>query len=126
MAYQDFLLDKRIVQRHIDKGFVDAKLLEKAIKDLPDRAENVTSSALEADADGDVLSMSTSCMIQLGEIADPDGQYSTDLEAARHTIEILQMLDEKTEGRLTGEEDRMLSHVIADLRTRYRAKYHTG
>ena len=73
-----------------------------------------------------VLSISTSCMIQLGEIADPDGQYSTDLEAARHTIEILQMLDEKTEGRLTGEEDRMLSHVIADLRTRYRAKYHTG
>lgn len=73
-----------------------------------------------------ILSMSTSCMIQLGEIADPDGQYSTDLEAARHTIEILQMLDEKTEGRLTGEEDRMLSHVIADLRARYRAKYHTG
>ena len=70
-----------------------------------------------------ILSMSTSCMIQLGEIADPDGGSTVDLEQARHTIEILQMLDDKTEGRLSGEEDRMLSHVIADLRSRYRAKY---
>jgi hypothetical protein len=70
-----------------------------------------------------VLSISTSCMIQLGEIADPEGHYSTDLEQARNSIEILQMLDHKTEGRLTGEEDRMLSHVIADLRARYRKKY---
>lgn len=70
-----------------------------------------------------VLSLSTSCMIQLGEIADPDGGTSTDLDQARQTIEILQMLDEKTEGRLTGEEDRMLSHVITDLRRLYRAKH---
>lgn len=70
-----------------------------------------------------ILSMSTSCMIQLGEIADPEGRTSVDLEQARSTIEILQMLDDKTEGRLSGEEDRMLSHVIADLRRRYRSKY---
>jgi hypothetical protein len=66
-----------------------------------------------------ILSMSTSCMIQLGEIADPEGRYSTDLEQARHTIEILQMLDRKTEGRLTGAEDRLLAHLIEDLRERY-------
>ena len=51
MAYQDFLLDKRIVQRHLDKGIVDAKAVDKAIKDLPDRADNVTSTALEDDDD---------------------------------------------------------------------------
>lgn len=72
-----------------------------------------------------ILSMSTSCMIQLGEIADPEGQTSTDLEAARSTIEILQMLDRKTEGNLSGEEDRMLAHVISDLRERY-LKKHAG
>jgi hypothetical protein len=70
-----------------------------------------------------ILSMSTSCMIHLGEIASPEGGSAVDLESARHTIEILQMLDRKTEGRLTGEEDRMLSHVIDDLRARYLAKY---
>ncbi len=67
-----------------------------------------------------ILSMSTSCMIQLGEIAGLDGQPGhADLEQARHTIEILQMLDRKTRGRLSGSEDRMLAHVIEDLRTRY-------
>ncbi|MDQ3034296.1 MAG: DUF1844 domain-containing protein [Myxococcota bacterium] len=70
-----------------------------------------------------ILSMSTSCMIHLGEIAAPEGGTSVDLEAARHTIEILQMLDRKTEGQLSGEEDRMLSHVIDDLRTRYLARH---
>lgn len=66
-----------------------------------------------------ILSMSTSGMIQLGEIADPDGRTTLDFDGARHTIEILQLLDRKTEGRLTGEEDRMLAHVIEDLRARY-------
>lgn len=70
-----------------------------------------------------ILSMSTSCMIQLGEIADPDGQTATDLDAARNTIEILQMLDRKTEGNLSGEEDRMLAHVLSDLRERYLKKH---
>ena len=70
-----------------------------------------------------ILSLSTSCMIHLDEIAAPKNKNAVDLESARHTIEILQMLDRKTEGRLSGEEDRMLSHVIDDLRSRYLAKY---
>lgn len=70
-----------------------------------------------------ILSMSTSCMIHLGELASPEGSTTVDLESARHTIEILQMLEAKTEGRLTGEEESVLSHVIEDLRARYLAKY---
>jgi hypothetical protein len=58
MAYQDFLIDKRIVQRNIDKGLVDPKQLEKQIAALPDRAENATWYTLEpetaaAEATGD-------------------------------------------------------------------------
>lgn len=60
MAYQDFLLDKRIVQRHIDKGIVDAKVVDRSIKDLPDRADNVTSTALENDVEDE------------GDLADDD------------------------------------------------------
>jgi hypothetical protein len=69
-----------------------------------------------------VLSMSTSCMIQMGELASPDGAQHVDLVMARHTIEILQVLDEKTRGNLTGEEERVLHHVVDDLRARYLAK----
>ncbi len=69
-----------------------------------------------------VLSMSTSCMIQLGELASPDGGQHVDLAMARHTLEILMLLDEKTRGNLRGEEERVLHHVVDDLRARYTAK----
>ena len=69
-----------------------------------------------------VLSMSTSCMIQLGELASPDGGHDVDLALARQTLEILIMLDEKTRGNLSGEEERVLHHVVDDLRGRYAAK----
>lgn len=66
-----------------------------------------------------VLSMSTSCMIQLGELASPDGAQHVDLGMARQTLEILMVLEQKTRGNLTGEEERVLDHVVDDLRARY-------
>lgn len=69
-----------------------------------------------------VLSLSSSCMIQLGELASPDGAQHVDLAMARHTLEILIVLEEKTRGNLSGEEERVLHHVVDDLRTRYLAK----
>ena len=68
-----------------------------------------------------VLSMSTSCMIQLGELA--SDEHAVDLPGAMHTIEILTMLEEKTRGNLTGEEERVLHHVVDDLRERYLKKH---
>lgn len=61
-----------------------------------------------------VLSMSTACMSHLGEIASPDGR-GDDLAMAQQTIEILEMLEEKTRGNLTGEEERLLTQVLSDL-----------
>lgn len=49
MAYQEFLIDKRIVARHIEKGFVDVKLYEKGITQLPDRTENIAATAVDDD-----------------------------------------------------------------------------
>jgi len=70
-----------------------------------------------------VLSMSTSCMIQLGELASPDGAQDQDLPGARQTLEILLLLEEKTRGNLSGDEERVLGHVVDDLRARYVAKH---
>ena len=67
-----------------------------------------------------VLSLSATCMIQLGEIESPDAE--ADLVGARNTIEILQVLDGKTRGNLSGEEERVLTLVLGDLRQRYLAK----
>ena len=68
-----------------------------------------------------VLSMSTACMAHLGEVAAPDG-HSLDLAMARQTIEILEMLEQKTRGNLTGEEERILSQVLVDLHDAYDRK----
>ncbi len=68
-----------------------------------------------------VISMSSTAMIQLGEIDGPEGQ-AVDLVMARHSIEILQVLDEKTRGNLSGEEEQVLHHVLDDLRARYLAR----
>jgi hypothetical protein len=69
-----------------------------------------------------VLSMSTSCMIQMGELASPDGASGEDLPMAKHTIEILAVLEDKTRGNLSGDEERVLHHVVDDLRARYLKK----
>lgn len=42
-----------------------------------------------------------------------------DLPLARQEIDILGVLEEKTRGNLTGEEELLLSQVLFDLRTRY-------
>lgn len=68
-----------------------------------------------------ILSMSTTCMMQLGELEAPDG-FHADLPMARNSLEILMILEEKTKGNLSGEEERVLHHVVDDLRQRYLAR----
>jgi hypothetical protein len=38
---------------------------------------------------------------------------------ARHHIDLLAMLQEKTHGNLSGEEERLLQQVLYDLRMRF-------
>ena len=42
-----------------------------------------------------------------------------DFDLGRHNIDILAMLQEKTEGNLTGEEQRSLDNSVAELRFRF-------
>jgi hypothetical protein len=66
-----------------------------------------------------IISMSHSALIQLGEAANPDTQaIEPNLPLARQTIDLLGLLEEKTKGNLTGDEERLLSGVLYDLRMR--------
>ena len=47
-----------------------------------------------------------------------EGQ-APNLEIARHTIDLLSMLREKTKGNLSMEENRMLENTLTELRFRY-------
>jgi len=67
-----------------------------------------------------IFSLSTSALIQLGEIEDPFTQkQSKNLPIAKQTIDLIGMLREKTKGNLPSEEGNFLDNVLFDLRMRY-------
>ena len=67
-----------------------------------------------------VLSLGSSALLHLGELEHPDaGGPHKDLPLAKHTIDILAMLEEKTKGNLTTAEDKLISSLLYDLRLRY-------
>ncbi|HYH00744.1 MAG TPA: DUF1844 domain-containing protein [Terriglobales bacterium] len=59
-------------------------------------------------------------LMQLGMMpAERGAQPQVDIIGARHTIDTLALLQEKTKGNLTGEEANVLETVIYQLRMRY-------
>ncbi len=67
-----------------------------------------------------VFSLSSSALVHLGEIPEPDTQrVQVDLPMAKQIIDTLGMLQEKTRGNLDADEDHLLKTVLYDLRLRY-------
>ncbi|HTA91990.1 MAG TPA: DUF1844 domain-containing protein [Polyangiaceae bacterium] len=67
-----------------------------------------------------VLSLSHSARLHLGDAPDPvTGKSDVDLPMARHSIDLLALLLEKTRGNLTGAEERVLTQELDDLRVRF-------
>jgi hypothetical protein len=66
-----------------------------------------------------VLSLSTSALMSLGSSGDEGEQTEPNLPLARQTIDLLELIERKTRGNLTGEEERLISQVLYDLRLRY-------
>lgn len=67
-----------------------------------------------------IFSLSSSALLHLGEIADPHtGQKKKDIPLAKHSIDIIAMLKDKTKGNLTEEEQKFVESILADLRWRY-------
>jgi hypothetical protein len=67
-----------------------------------------------------IFSLSSSALFHLGEIADPQtGQKQKDLPLAKHSIDTIALLKEKTRGNLEDEEQKFLDNILTDLRWRY-------
>jgi Domain of unknown function (DUF1844) len=61
--------------------------------------------------------LSTTAMFQLGLLPGPGGDYiPADLANASRTIDLLEVLQEKTRGNLTGQESKLLDEVLYELR----------
>ena len=67
-----------------------------------------------------IFSLSSSALLHFGEIADPaSGEKKKNLPMAKHTIDILAMLEQKTRGNLTSDEEQLFKNILYDLRMRY-------
>jgi len=67
-----------------------------------------------------LFSISTSALIQLGEIEDPiSNQTVKNLPLAKQTIDLIGMLQDKTKGNLTPDENKLMENILFDLRMRY-------
>ncbi len=67
-----------------------------------------------------VLSLSHSAMVHLGEAPNPEDETTqVSLPLAKQTIDLLGLLEEKTKGNLTGEEERLITQILFDLRLRF-------
>lgn len=67
-----------------------------------------------------IMSLSTSVLYHLGEIVDPKtGKSEPDLELARHGIDTLVMLQQKTKGNLDLDEQEMLKNIVYDVKIKF-------
>ena len=67
-----------------------------------------------------VLSLNTTALFHLGELAHPEtGERKVDLELVKHTIDTLVLLRDKTVGNLDSTENELLSHILYDLKMRF-------
>jgi len=65
-------------------------------------------------------SLSMQAMVALGEAPHPmSGAPQEDLEQARYIIDVLGILQEKTQGNLTQEESGLLEGLLYELRMKY-------
>jgi hypothetical protein len=110
-----------------EKGELKEKEAQKApqdkVKEEPPkkRATETTMHPLpEVSFTGLIFSLSSSALFHMGEIADPaTGEKKKDLGLAKHAVDTIAMLREKTSGNLTPEEQKFLENVLTDLRWRY-------
>ena len=108
------------------RAFADPDQPEEAAED---RSEAADPEAGQEEADYQlpainfptfIFSLNSSALLNLGAIEDPGtGKKTKNLALAKQTIDILGMLEEKTQGNLTDDEAKMLKNILYELRMLY-------
>ena len=67
-----------------------------------------------------VMSLNTSVLFHLGELPDPEsGEKIVNLDLARHAIDTLVVLEQKTKGNLSDEEAELMRNILYDVKMRF-------
>lgn len=93
---------------------------EEEAKEPPGEEEASLPPLPEVNFSTFVISLATAAFQQMGLIeGQGEEEPSRDLQLAKHTIDTLAMMEEKTRGNLSQEEERLLGGLLAELRLRY-------
>jgi len=112
--------DKRFSAKKEEEGSVQIKEEGKKEEPLKEDIPKKEIPLPEINFTNFIFSLTTSALIQLGEIQDPLTQkQSKNLSLAKQTIDIIGMLKEKTKGNLIPEEEKFIESILYDLRMRY-------
>lgn len=66
------------------------------------------------------MALNSSALMHLGEMPDPvSGERRVDLMLAKHTIDTMRLIQEKTRGNLNDEERELVETSLFDLQLRY-------
>ena len=67
-----------------------------------------------------IFSLASSALVHLGEVSDPvTNQKSVNLTMARQIIDTLAVIEEKTQGNLSKDEEQLLKSLLYDLRMKF-------
>ena len=92
--------------------------LDKSEKKVEERAE--ANKIPEASFRGLLGILASQALMGLGVQQDPSGKgVLVDLEGSKFTIDLMGMLQEKTKGNLTKEEEAELKQLITELQSRF-------
>lgn len=61
----------------------------------------------------------TSAMQGLGKMADPNGKVNRNLEYVSQTIDLMEMLKDKTKGNISEDIEKVLEGMLSELRLNY-------
>jgi hypothetical protein len=122
--------DIRFTEKKIDESWKDSIEIDKKVKDAaeaekkpatdeqkqqrhPPSPDGINFSSL-------ISSFAMQAMIHLGDIPHPTLKKTEEnLEAAKEMIDILGVIEEKTQGNLSADEAKLLKTVLYDVRMRY-------
>jgi hypothetical protein len=112
--------EKGELKREKQEAVEEVKKEEEERKEAPKKEEAERAPLPEVNFNSLIFSLSSSVLLHLGEIADPQsGEKKIDIALAKHTIDTIAMLREKTQGNLNEEEEKFLDSILTDLRWRY-------
>lgn len=98
---------------------IEPKTAESRVEE-PKRGDQTEASFPEINFSTFVFSLGTSAMYHFGDFPDPvTKKAERNLDAAKQTIDILGILQQKTHGNLSDDEEKLLESLLYELRMRF-------